>query len=65
MTIDKMISKLNKLRDKYGGNVDVQQLQLLTCMGVDGDYVPVAERIVPINKIKYRKSKKYVYLDMI
>ena len=60
-----MISRLSKLRDKYGGNVDVQQLQLLTCMGVDGDYVPVAERVVPINKIKYRKGKKYVYLDMI
>jgi hypothetical protein len=60
-----MILRLNKLRDKYGGNVDVRQLQLLTCLGMDGDYVSVAERVVPINKIKYRKSKKYVYLDMI
>ena len=63
MTIDKLISLLEKKRKKYGGNTEVKQLQLVTCM-VDDEFVPVAERVLPINKVKYN-SKKFVYVDVI
>ena len=65
MTIDKMIARLIKLREKYGGDVDVRQLQPCFCINDRDEFEFVVERVVEIKRIKYRKNKNYAYIDMI
>ena len=60
MKISELIKTLQGHQQKYG-DLDVKQLQGIYT--IDGQYL--AEKIVPIKKVKYNKKKGYVYIDFV
>lgn len=60
MKISEFIKKLQSHQEKYG---DVDVKQLMGIYTINGQYL--AEKIMPINKIKYNKKRNILLIDFV
>lgn len=60
MKISEIIKKLQSHQEKYG---DVDVKQLMGIYTINGQYL--AEKIMPINKIKYNKKRNILLIDFV
>ena len=60
MKISDLIKKLQDNQEKHG---DIEIKQLMGIYTIDGQYL--AEKIMPINKVKYNKKRNIMIIDFI
>ena len=60
MKISELIKTLQDRQEKYG---DLEVKQLMGIYTIDGQYL--AEKIVPIEKIKYNKKRNIIFIDFV
>lgn len=60
MKISDLIKKLQANQERHG---DIEVKQLMGLYTTDGQYL--AEKIMPINKIKYNKKRNIMIIDFI
>lgn len=60
MKISDLIKKLQDRQEKYG---DLEVNQLMGIYTIDGQYL--AEKIVPIKKVKYSKKRNIILIDFV
>ena len=60
MKISELIQHLKERQEKYG---DLEVKQLMGIYTIDGQYL--AEKIMPINKVKYNKKRNIILIDFV
>ncbi len=60
MKISELIKTLQDRQEKYG---DLEVKQLMGIYTIDGQYL--AEKIVPIKKVKHNKKRNIVLIDFV
>lgn len=60
MNISELIKKLQEAQEKHG---DIEVKQLMGLYTIDGQYL--AEKIMPINKLKYNKKRNIMLIDFV